>query len=135
MITSSPSAIGNDVVTYTLRENLSNTARSGTITIAGQTFTVVQNGRGVENCLISINPGSQSFNGSGGSGNIQLTLEGGCAWEARSNVNWITITGAGVGIGSSAVNFVVLPNTSSSARKGTILIEGKVFSVKQKAGS
>jgi len=59
LITSSDTGIGNDVVTYTVQDNsTSGIPRAGTITVAGQTFTVVQDGVGILNYAPVVDAGS-----------------------------------------------------------------------------
>lgn len=129
-ITSESSGSGNGTVTFTVRENLSLSSRTGTMTIAGQTFTVMQAGAG-GNCTYSISPTTQSIGASGGTGSVDVTTMSGCGWTATSNANWITITSGGSGIGSGTLNYSVSASAGVK-RTGTITIAGQVFTVKQK---
>jgi photosystem II stability/assembly factor-like uncharacterized protein len=131
IITSADSGAGNDAITFEGRENFTGGARQGTLTIAGQTFTVVQDG-GLADCIYSISPGSKAFLSSGGSGVINVTSESRCGWQAVSSNSWLTVTSGQMGIGDGAVNYSVSANTTGVARKGKITIGGQVFTVKQK---
>jgi hypothetical protein len=51
-ITSGSSGTGNGTVTYSVAENTNTTERTGTMTIAGQTFTVTEEGK-TEPCAVS----------------------------------------------------------------------------------
>ncbi len=130
-ITSSASGTGGDVITYLVRDNLGSTARQGSITVAGQVFTIVQKGNSAS-CAYTISPTFNTFSASGGTANIQVTTGSNCAWQATSNVNWITVTSNSVGIGNRVVTYSVAQNTSGAARKGKITIGGQTYSVKQK---
>jgi IgA Peptidase M64/Viral BACON domain/Putative binding domain, N-terminal len=132
VITSANSGNGNGVVTYAVRENFTASARTGTLTIAGLTFTVVQDGGLGENCSYSISPTYQSLSASGGSGAVSVSSEKRCAWQAISNDNWVTITSGNNGIGNGTVTYSVQPNPGTAGRVGKITIAGKIFSVKQK---
>ena len=132
VITSANSGIGNDVVTYTVRENFTASARTGTLTIAGRTLTVIQNGGLGGDCSYLISPTLQSFSAGGGSGAVNVNTEQRCAWEAISNVNWITITSGNIGIGNGTVTYSVATNPGTTGRAGKITIGGKIFPVKQK---
>jgi hypothetical protein len=101
------------------------------MSIAGQTFTVIQDA-GVFDCQYAIAPSSRTLSASGGAGAVSVTAESRCAWAATSDVEWITITSGGIGVGSGAVNYSVAPNTTGLSRKGRITIGGQVFNVKQK---
>jgi hypothetical protein len=132
VLTSANSSVGNDTVTYVVRENFTASARTGTLTIAGLNFTVIQDGGLGEDCHYSISPTFQSFSASGGSGAVSVSAEQRCAWEAVSNVKWITITSGNSGIGNGTVTYSVATNPGTTGRAGKITIAGKVFSVKQK---
>jgi hypothetical protein len=104
--------------------------RSGTLTIAGQTFTVNQAGA----CTSSINPTSQSIGAAGGAGTqISVTSASGCAWTATTTDAWITVTAGASGSGNGTVNFTIAAN-SGPARTGTISVAGHTFTVNQAAG-
>ena len=131
VINSDNSATGNATITFEVRENISDMPRSGTLTIAGQTFTVVQDGAGVE-CMYSISPTSQSFKtASSGGGTVNVTATSACGWLATSNANWITITTGNSGVGNGTVSYTVA-NNPGPTRAGTITVAGKIFTVKQK---
>ena len=131
VINSDNSATGNATITFEVRENISDMPRSGTLTIAGQTFTVVQDGAGVE-CMYSISPTSQSFKtASSGGGTVNVTATSACGWLATSNANWITIAAGNSGVGNGTVSYTVASNPGPT-RAGTITVAGKIFTVKQK---
>jgi len=129
-ITSGSSGNGNGTVNYTVDAN-TGAARTGTMTIAGQTFTVSQ---GVS-CSYSISPTSVSPGSSAITGStVAVTAAAGCTWTATSNNAWITITGGGSGSGNGTVTYNVVANTGS-ARTGTMTIAGQTFTVNQSTGT
>lgn len=132
IITSPATGSGSGAVTFEIRENFNAQPRTGTMTIAGQTFTVQQAGLGVQVCAISLAPGSGAFSAAGGSSTFNVSTAAGCFWSATSKVNWITITSASSGIGPGGVSYRVAPNTTGSPRAGKITVGGQSFSVKQK---
>src|ERR1019366_669494 len=83
MTLQSVSGSGSGSVSYSVAANTGVPARNGTLTIAGQVFTVNQ-ASGV--CTYSLNPTSQSFGSGGGSGSAAVTVTGSnCApWAAVS---------------------------------------------------
>jgi hypothetical protein len=131
VLTSEGGGTGNGVITFELRENFTGSARQGGITIAGQTFNVIQDG-GLSDCTYSISPLSKTFPGAGGAASISVASENRCAWQAVSNAGWITVGSGGTGIGDGTVNYSVARNTTGVSRKGNITIGSKVFTVKQK---
>ena len=102
--------------------------RSGTATIAGQTFTVTQ----TQGCTYAISPSSFAAPPNGGSGTVTVTTDAACAWTAASTVSWLTLSpAAGTGPGTTA--FTVAP-ASGASRAGTAVIGGQTFSVTQGQG-
>ncbi|MBF0339084.1 MAG: DUF1566 domain-containing protein [Nitrospirae bacterium] len=127
-VTSGSSGSGSGSVGYSVTANTSMAQRTGTITIAGQTFTVTQDGM---SCTYSITPTSKTFTSAGDTGSVTLTTSTGCAWGASSNVSWITLTSGTSGSGSGSVGYSVEANTSTTQRTGKITIAGQVFTVTQ----
>jgi hypothetical protein len=81
-------------------------------------------------CSYSISPASASLNTSGGSGNVTVTTQSGCAWSASSGASWITITSGSNGTGSGTVAYMVASN-SGAARSVVSTIAGKLFTFNQ----
>jgi hypothetical protein len=131
-INAGTSGSGNGTVNYSIAENTSPDQRSGTMTIAGQTFFVDQSGIF---CSYSIQPQSQSFGPSGGSGSVNVTVGNGCAWFAASNDAFITITSGSSGVGNGTVNYSVANNTATTQRTGTMTIAGQSFTINQDAAA
>jgi glucose/arabinose dehydrogenase len=127
------SGAGGSTLHFTVQANPSGSPRTGLIHVAGQTFTVLQEGSASgSDCPLTLSPVSQSFVAAGGTGSITLTVEERCAWLAVPSASWITITSSNVGSGSSTVTYTVSANTSGKPRKGTITFGNTVFTVKQK---
>jgi hypothetical protein len=102
--------------------------RTGTLTIAGQTFSVTQS----QGCTFTIAPASHEATAAGGTGTITVTTTAACPWTASSNAEWITVTQGATGSGPGTVAFNVAP--SASARSSTLVVAGQTFTVTQ-AGS
>ncbi|MEB2307954.1 MAG: M6 family metalloprotease domain-containing protein [Candidatus Brocadiaceae bacterium] len=128
-IISGDSGTGSGTVYYSVSPNKDTSARSGIMTLAGQTFTVTQ--YGVE-CTYSLSSTSQTFDFSGGSGSVGVTASSEiCVWMATSNEDWITITSGDSGTGSGTVYYSVSPNKDTSARSGIMTLAGQTFTVTQ----
>ena len=113
---------------YTVAANTGTTSRTGTMTIAGKTFTVTQPST---SCSFTISPTSQSFSASSGSGTVTVSTSSNCAWTAASNAAWVVISGGASGTGSGTVTYNVTANTGSLARSAILTIAGKSFTVTQ----
>ena len=127
-ITSGSTGTGNGTVNYSVAANgPTSSPRSGTMTIAGQTFTVNQDGA----CPLSILPSGRTFNNPGGTGDITVTTDPTCTWTAVKDVAWITITSGSSGTGNGTVRYSVAPNGTGVQRIGTVTVSGRVHTVKQ----
>jgi hypothetical protein len=123
---SGASGTGAGVATFRVAANTS-TARTGTLTIAGRTFTVNQ----ASGCTYSINPNKQSINENGGAGTpIAVSAGAGCSWTSTSHDSWLTITSGASGSGNGTVRFNVAAN-SGKKRTGTLTVAGQTFTVDQ----
>jgi hypothetical protein len=129
-ITSGNSGSGNGTMYYSVIANATAISRTGTISVAGKSFTVEQEG-----CSISIDPTNQSFAAAGGTGYITVTSGSGCSWTATTNDHWITITSGKNGTGVGTVNYAVSVNSSSCPRTGTITIADQVFAITQQGAN
>ena len=125
------SGTGNGTVSYTFDANPAGTARSGTITVGGQTFTVSQP---AGTCTYALSAASTNVAASAGSGSVDVTAGDGCSWTAVSSTNWLHTTSSGTGTGT--VSYTVDANSGTCiARSGTITVGGQTFTVNQAAGS
>jgi len=131
-ITSASTGTGNAAITYEIRENFAERFRVGTINVAGQLYTVYQEGAGSDPCTNSISPDSESFSAGGGLGTMNVFAPEGCVWAATNTTNWVTITSGWAGIGAGSVTFTVGANATGGARKAKLIIAGQSFFVKQK---
>jgi len=130
-ITSGASGTGNGRVDYSVASN-PGSARTGTLAIGDQTFTVTQTAA-PSPCTWSIAPTSQNVSDAGGSGSTAVTASGAtCAWSATSNADWITLVSGASGVGNGTVSFNIAPNTGA-ARTGTLTVAGQTFTISQAA--
>jgi glucose/arabinose dehydrogenase len=128
-VTSGATGSGNGTADYAVDAN-AGSARNGTMTIAGKTFTVNQDG--VATCTYSISPTRVSVVAAGVSDMVTVTAAQGCTWTAVSNASWITVTSGASGSGVGSVSYTVAPYTGKPKnRNGTVTIAGATFFVKQ----
>jgi hypothetical protein len=122
----SPSLVSGGSVNYSVTAN-SGVARTGTIMIAGLTYTVNQAGA----CGSSFASSGQVFPSYGGAGSVAVLAPLGCAWtvtvEGSSSVN--IFSGAN-GTGNGTVQFSVSDNSFPLPQAATLrLSSGAGFSV------
>ncbi len=124
-VTSGSPGNGSGTVGYSVDSFTGTGSRTGTMTIAGQTFTVTQSG-----CTYSLSPASQSFNYNGGANSFTVTTNGtACPWTAAETLDWVAASGSGPGTGT--VNYTVGPNGVIASRSGNINVQDKSFIINQ----
>ena len=129
-VLSGASGTGNGAVAFRVAAN-PGSVRAGTVTVAGQTFTVTQ--AAAIACTYAISPTSVSMDERKGDRTVNVSAGTGCVWTAGSNANWITVRSGASGSGSGAVEFRVEKNTGGD-RTGTLTIAGHTFTVRQDKG-
>src|SRR6516162_5170417 len=80
-----------------------------------------------------VSPTNLSFTAAGGAGNLTVSVSKSSTWGATSGASWITITSGASGRGSGSVSFLVATNASTSARTGTLIVDGQTVTVNQSA--
>jgi hypothetical protein len=126
-ITGGSSGSGNGTVTFSVFGNATSTQRTGTVTVAGQLFTVTQ--APAVNCTYKLSVHSADFGPAGGIGSVEITAPPDCPWSATSHFNAVTITGNSSGTGNGTIVFVARPNDSSNTIVGTLTIAGIPFKI------
>jgi hypothetical protein len=130
-ITYGASGTGNGKVEYTVSGNVNTTAAIGTMTIAGQAFTVYQAAGG---CAYRLSPKSAKFKTKGGSGAVKVKPNfSDCEWTSVKNAafSFITITGGASGVGEGIVSYTVATNSDTTAKFGSVTIGGELFLITQ----
>ena len=123
-VTSGATGTGDGSVALSYAAN-TGASRTGTVTIAGQTFALTQ-----APCSYSISPDNVKMGAAGGAATINVSTGSACTWMASSNESWITITSGASGAGAGTVRFNVAPNDGKK-RNGTLTIAGRSAKVEQ----
>ncbi|HSR12841.1 MAG TPA: BACON domain-containing carbohydrate-binding protein, partial [Thermodesulfobacteriota bacterium] len=127
LVTGGTSGSGSGTVNFTVSANTGTAPRTATMTIAGQSFKVDQQGAG---CSYTLSSTTGFFSAGGGTGSIGVTSGAGCSWTATSNASWLLVTGAS-GSGNGTVNYTVAANTGAASRTATIGIAGQQVTIGQ----
>jgi regulation of enolase protein 1 (concanavalin A-like superfamily) len=127
-VTEGSTGTGNATVTLSVDANTA-AARSGTVTIANQAFTVSQ---AAAACNLSVAPSSQAIASGGGAVAFSVSGESWCSWTAAPNDPWLSVTNGAPGAGNGSVTVTAAAN-SGAARTGTVSIAGLIVSVIQDA--
>ncbi len=130
---SSAGSAGSSDVLFVAQANPSPNPRTGTLTIAGLTYTVSQGGAPCSYTLDTISPVTISSGGATDFFAFSTTATG-CTPAALSYVGWITASTSFSG-NAGTVTYMVAPNPSGTARLGTIQVGDRTFEVNQSGGA
>lgn len=126
-INGNPFGTGEGTVSYTVAENVGQ-PRTGTITVAGQSFTVTQ-----DICVYTLDtPPVLDIAAEGGTGTIGFSTSSFCDWFVENDAAWISGISPFSGNGGAEITFNVGPNTGS-AREATLRIGNLSVRVRQEA--
>jgi hypothetical protein len=128
-VTSSANAAGTQDVSLTALPNPGALPRSGTLTIAGQIFTVSEAGAP---CTFNLAASSATIAGDGAANQTLSFSAGqpGCTITAVSYANWITANAVLNGT-AGTLTYSVAANPGGTARSGTIQVGDQVFTINQ----
>ncbi len=125
-VTSGSSGKGSQPVSYAFAANSSTSPRTGTLTIAGVTFTVNQ---AAHTCTYSVGNASTGTNKTGFTIAFPVTAPSGCGWTASSNASWLTIAAGASGSGSGTVTYQAAINTTGASRTAIAVVAGVTISI------
>lgn len=111
---------GPGAVSYSVARNTAVTGRSATITVAGQSFRVIQSGD-VGSCEYSVAPVTFSPCMPAGTSVAAITTTANCPWTATASVGWLTVTGGASGEGSGQVT-VRYGDNYDAPREGVVMV-------------
>ena len=122
---------GSGAVSIIVLQNTSASPRTGTIDVAGQSLTIIQPG---VSCTYTISPSSYTCSDAlaNNYNNIAIVnTQTACPWTAvvTSGSSWMVCTSSGSGAG--AVSIIVVKNSQTTPRTGTITIGGQTLTVTQ----
>jgi hypothetical protein len=124
---------GSTNVQFVAQSNTSANPRTGTLTVAGQTYTVTQAGAP---CSYALNTSNLTVASTGVTSSVSFsTTATGCSPSAVSYASWITGVGTTFNGSSGTVNFTVDPSPFTATRKGTIQVGDQTFTITQSGGS
>ncbi len=122
-ITSGSSGTGDGTVFYSVDANPDLGLRSGTITIAGETYSITQDGT----LGFFTWPTAAGFGSQGGTQRFTISSSpSGVAWTVVNEVPWIEIMATNVAAGY--IDIRVLQNSNASSRSGTVQVGNSTYS-------
>ena len=121
------SGISAATVSYTVAPYGGVTPRTASLTIAGQTFAITQNGTDV-----NIAPRNVEKDFGSDIVQVQVSALWNTSWIVVSGASWISVVDAGAGAGDSTVTLAIGTNPSYQHRIGAVQIGSATFSVTQR---
>jgi hypothetical protein len=117
-------------VLFQAQPNTSAAPRTGTLTIAGQTFTVIEAGAPCSFTLASLTSPLQSVAGSASQSVGFTAATSGCTVTPVSYANWITVSSSLNGT-AGTLTYSVAANPAGTTRAGNVQVGDKLFTVSQ----
>lgn len=99
--------------------------RIGYVYVSGHVHTVKQAGYPA-----TVSPTSVEYEHQGGTGEVEIGVSGRFAWDARPNVDWLSVSPTH-GVGSGTVTYQVAPYNEVATRSGTLTVGDKTVTVFQ----
>jgi pimeloyl-ACP methyl ester carboxylesterase len=120
---------GSGTVTVQVDHVTSANARRGTISVAGKTVLVVQDGAG---CDVQLSPHDITVGKDTASGAIALKAQrSSCTWTTQSDASWVTVTAGQSGVGNGTIQYAIAANPTPAPRTATLTAGGGAVSILQ----
>jgi trimeric autotransporter adhesin len=127
---SNTSGQGEASVPYAVAANPMPLARAAQIAVSDATLQLSQD---AAPCQFALSSSSASIAAAGGPVTVQLNTLSGCAWTARTDASWLTITSGATGNTTGSIAMSAAANTGA-ARTAHMIAGGLTFTVTQAAG-
>ena len=124
MTSGSTRGSGPGTVSYSVAANNASASRSGTLTIAGRTFSVTQAGEGTpepSNCEYSVAPVTFAPCMPGGRVTASLTTQANCSWTVNTSAGWLSLPNGKSGKGSGTIA-VAFSDNYDAPREGVVMV-------------
>ncbi len=132
--TSPTTGTGDGRVTIRVAPNPTTATRYGWVLLNGGYRLSISQAPG-STCNFVLAPSPSLYGVSGGIGLMQVEAALGCAWVARSGVDWIRLTGTQTGSGPGTVPFQLLPTTTGYDRTGWVEVGTAVARIAQRGST
>ncbi len=86
---------------------------------------------GVADCIDAVEPAVVGVGSGGGTASTRVVVGQACAWQARSQANWISIVAPASGTADGTLTLQIAPNIETVSRTGTVTVGARVVSIAQ----
>ena len=121
-----------DQVRYTVQAHTGTSERTGTLTVAGATFTVTQQ----TPCPLSadgVSPSSVTVGAGGGKRTVSVSGRSDCSWPVSDDRDWIEIEVPPGNVSGGGSVTIDVHGHFGAARSGTVTVAGRSVMVSQEA--
>ncbi len=86
-------------------------------------------------CGMTLAASPSTVDANGGTGQVNITVDRDCTWDARADADWIRLTPPTSGQGQSTLRFTTTANTAVSSRRGAVVVNDQRVDVVQAAAA
>jgi hypothetical protein len=121
-VTAGSQGTGSGTVSYHADRQDAADTRNATITVAGESFTLTQDGRTAPaDCTYAVSPVQFTPCMPAGHVSALITTQDGCPWTVSSNVPWLLIDNGSSGVGSQSIDMSFSSNYDAP-REGIAMV-------------
>jgi hypothetical protein len=132
-VTVRPSGQGSMNLDLVVSPNRTAASRTATLTVAGTTLQLTQDGVATVCADFVVRLASDTFNAAGGTGTVEIEGQAGCSWTAKSSESFVTFPQT-AGQGSAKAAFTVGIHSGTTDRTALLTVAGKILQLTQRAG-
>ncbi|HMJ90789.1 MAG TPA: BACON domain-containing carbohydrate-binding protein [Candidatus Acidoferrum sp.] len=118
----------NGPVDVQIAANSDSVGRTGTVTIAGDTYTVKQEGA---NCTYRLDSTNRTHGYAARTDDVEVQTLSVCVWTVVNTNAWLTFAATN-GVGTSNISYTVEANSQIADRAGVVVIGGQQFFITQR---
>ena len=126
--TGGTSVSGPGTLTFNVAALSGTAARTGSLTVAGQTVSVTQQG---QSCTYTLQPASRTIDAAGATAAFDVNTDAACSWTVTATAPWLSVVAGGSGSGNATVTYQAAANPDAAPRTGSLTVAGQAHTVTQ----
>lgn len=126
--TGGTSASGPGTFTFSVAASTGSTSRTGSLTVAGQSVSVTQQG---VSCVYTLLPASRTVLGAEAISTFDVNTDAACTWTVTTTVAWLSVVSGGSGSGNGTVTYRAAANPDAASRTGSLTVGTQSHTVTQ----
>lgn len=126
--TGGTSGSGPGTITVAAAANSGPASRTGSLTVAGQSVSVTQQGLV---CSYVLQPANRTLDAAGGTATFDVNADAACSWTAVPMATWLTLVSGGSGSGNATVTYRAAANPDAASRSSGITAGNVTHTVTQ----